>query len=102
MLTTIESKRAEVRSLCQRHHVRLLDVFGSAVRGGFDPDRSDLDFTIEFEELTPGDLAHAYFGMKEGLEALFQRPVDLVMDDAIVNPYFRASVDAHRERVYGS
>lgn len=102
MLTTIETRLAEVTSQCQRHHVRLLDVFGSAVRGGFDPATSDLDFTVEFKELAPGDLAHAYFGLKEGLERLFQRPVDLVMDDAIVNPYFRASVDAHRERVYGS
>ena len=102
MLNLIETKRAEVAALCRRHRVRKLDVFGSAVRGDFDPATSDLDFVVEFAELDPGDLAHAYFGLKEGLETLFARDIDVVMADAIVNPYFRASVDAHRERVYAA
>ena len=102
MLSLIETKRAEVARLCRRHHVRRLDVFGSAVRGGFDPATSDLDFVVEFKPVQPTTLADAYFGLKDELESLFGRPVDLVTDRSIVNPYFRASVDAHRQNVYAA
>lgn len=96
----IDSKSAELRALCRRHRVRTLDVFGSAVRGGFDPETSDLDFVVEFDALPPGEAGRIYFGLKSGLETLFGRPVDLVVDSAIENPYFRASVDASRRTVY--
>ena len=36
----------------------------------------------------------SYFGLKEDLETLFSRPVDLVMPDALENPYFAESVAA--------
>src|SRR5947207_15941450 len=102
MLNLIEARRTDVEALCRQFRVRRLDVFGSAVRGGFDPTTSDFDFLVEFEELPAGTSARTYFGLKESLEALFGRPVDLVMDRAIVNPYFRASVDAHRERLFAA
>jgi len=34
--------------LCQRHEVRRLDLFGSAARGDFQPEQSDLDFIVQF------------------------------------------------------
>ena len=102
MLALIESRRADVTALCERFRVRKLHVFGSAVRGGFDLASSDLDFVVEFRDLPPGDLAHSYFGLKQQFEMLFDRSVDLVMADAMRNPYFKASVDAHRELVYAA
>jgi hypothetical protein len=33
MLPLIEAKKAELAALCRKHHVRRLDVFGSAARG---------------------------------------------------------------------
>ena len=64
--------------------------------GGFDLSGSDLDFLVEFLPLGPGRHADAYFGLKEELEALFDRDVDLVMDSAVVNPYFREELDRTR------
>ena len=32
----------EVRALCEKYHVRKLTIFGSAVKGTFDPETSDL------------------------------------------------------------
>jgi hypothetical protein len=43
-----------------------------------------------------------FFGLAEALEALFGRPVDLVEDGAVRNPYLRAGIDRSREPVYGS
>jgi predicted nucleotidyltransferase len=57
--------------------VRRLELFGSAARGVGEP--RDLDFLVGFEPLPPGQRAPAYFGLPRELEALFGRPVDLVM-----------------------
>ena len=96
----IEEKRLELRRVCQRHRVKRIELFGSAAGSGFDAERSDLDFLVTFRELSAGDYADAYFGLLEDLEALFQRPVDLVVDAEFQNPYFRQTVDATRTLVY--
>jgi hypothetical protein len=82
--------------------VRRLDVFGSAVSGRFDPALSDLDFLVELAPLPPADYADAWFALKEGLEALFGRPVDLVSAGTVANPYFAAAIAGKREAVFAA
>lgn len=96
----VTAKQADIAELCRLAGARSLDLFGSAVREDFDPKRSDLDFVVEFDELPPVAYADAYFSLKEGLERLFARSVDLVTDRAIRNPYFRQRLAAERQRVY--
>ena len=98
----IASRQADIAGLCQRAHARRLDLFGSAVRQDFDETRSDLDFLVVLEERAPAEYFEAYFSLKEGLEALFSRQVDLVIEPSIRNPYFRQRVDAERESVYAA
>ena len=86
--------------LCRRHRVRRLDLFGSAATGAFDPARSDLDFLVEFEELEPVAYADAFFGLREDLQALFGRKIDLIVESSLKNPYFRESVLAERRRLF--
>jgi predicted nucleotidyltransferase len=69
-------------------------------RSDFALERSDLDFVVEFDELPSVELANAFFELKDGLETLFQRPVDLVVERAIRNPYFKASVERDRQPVH--
>lgn len=48
---------------CRRSGVRRLDLFGSAKTERFDSNRSDLDFLVSFDDLTPpGAYADAWFG----------------------------------------
>lgn len=96
----ILDRQGDIAALCQRHHARRLDLFGSAVRGDFEPERSDLDFLVSFDELPPVDAYDAYFSLKEGLEAVFHRPVDLVVERAVSNPWFRARVETERQPVF--
>ena len=96
MIAEISSHREELRELCRQFHVRRLDLFGSAAGDDFDPARSDLDFLVEFERRAPRAF-ETYFGLKESLEALFGRSVDLVEPSAIRNPYFKASIERSRE-----
>ena len=102
MHPVIATRRSQMAELCRRFHVRRMEVFGSAVGGDFDPDRSDVDLLVEFEPLGPKNHANDYFGLLEALESLFERPVDLVSARAIRNPYFAASVDATRETLYAA
>ena len=102
MSDLVDSRHAEVTALCRRLPVKRLDAFGSVVKGGFDPKSSDLDFLVELELMPPAEYAEAYFSLKEGLESVFGRPVDLISASSIVNPYFREGVEASRQRVYAA
>jgi len=93
MHPVIQDKQPELESLCQRFHVARLDLFGSGLSDRFDVVDSDLDFLVEFGPLPEGSHADHYFGLKSALESLFERPVDLVMESAIRNPYFRREME---------
>ncbi len=92
-MNLVSRHNAELTALCRRFGVRRLELFGSVATGRDDSSRSDVDFLVEFETLPDGTYADTYFGLLESLEALLQRPVDLVVATAITNPYFRKSVD---------
>lgn len=102
MHSLVEKNRTAVSELCRRHCVRALDLFGSAASDRFDPETSDLDFLVEFEDLEPVAFSAAYFGLLEGLKSLFGRPVDLVVDSSIDNPYFRESIERTRTPLYAA
>ncbi len=90
-----------IRRLCRRHGVARLRVFGSVVRGRFDPERSDVDFLVEFLPEVH-DLFGNYLALKSDLEELLGRKVDLVMPDAVENPYFAAQAFGMAEDVYAA
>lgn len=93
--------RDAITELCRRFGVRRLSVFGSAVTDRFDPDRSDVDFLVEFGD-GPIDAFDAYLGLKAALEDLLRQPVDLVSPRALENPYFAASVRATAQELYAA
>ncbi len=93
--------RDAIGELCRKHGVRRLVVFGSAVTDRFDESRSDVDFLVEFDNPVGGRF-DAYFGLKEELEALLGRPVDLVAPAALENPYFAASVTKSGRELYAA
>jgi hypothetical protein len=87
VIDEIKLYRKELRALCPRSHGQRLELFGSATRGDFDPEHSDIDFLIEFARGHPDALSlETYFGLKESLEAPLCRTVDLVEPSAIRNP----------------
>lgn len=101
MASVLDPHIAELPALCRRFGVARLELFGAATTDAFDPQRSDLDFLVEFDE-NPTDLFGRYFGLKESLESLSGRPVDLVMVGAMANPYFIDAVNKTRQLVYAA
>lgn len=100
MLPLIAQNLPQIRVLCEKHGVRRLEIFGSAVSGGFDAARSDVDFFVDFDPAPEGKRADQYFGMLFGLEAILGRKVDLAEFGTITNPYVLRSVDAARKPLY--
>ncbi len=101
MISIVEERVDELQQLCIRYRVLRLDLFGSAATGNHHGE-SDLDFLVEFQTLPSGEYADAYFGLLEALELLFGHPVDLVVDSAIKNPFFRQRVDETRTLLYAA
>src|ERR1700747_3186388 len=104
MLADIAEKRDALAALCRRYGVTRLEVFGSAARGGgFDPDRRDADFLVIFRPVARNDLS-ALADLKEALENLLGRSVDLVEREAVEasrNFIRRRAILSEAETVYG-
>ena len=103
MTSLVENRREKIFAACRRHSVERLDLFGSAAGKNFDPGRSDLDFVVAFERKDPQNLFDRYFGLKEDLESLFDREVDLVMEGALhKDQRFAVGVDETRVALYAA
>ena len=92
--------RDQLADLCRHHGVVRLEVFGSAVDGTFDAQRSDYDFIARFSDDPAASMARRFLGFNEALEQLLGRSVDLMTDHPIDNPYLRAAVNATRTMIH--
>ncbi len=94
----ISKYKDRVEDVCRELSLLRLDLIGSASRPDFTA-KSDIDVLVTFD----GDelLFDRYFSLKEKLEAIFERPVDVIEERAIKNPYFRSAVEKDRIRLYG-
>ena len=96
----IKSQSDELRAICERARVRRLDIFGSAVSGGFEPEHSDIDLLVAFDANYFPGMADAYLELADSLERLFGRDVDLLTERSVRNPYLRDSIERSRTPIY--
>ena len=97
----IENNRNAIAELCRRHGVHRLEAFGSILRSDFDAQRSDVDVLVEFQPEVADSFAN-FLDLKEALEALFERPVDLVEGRAIRNRRLRYHIDQSKTPIYAA
>ena len=82
---------------------RRLEIFGSvARRADFDPARSDVNVLVTYDPNPPGPSLADYFDLRYQLTALFGWPVDLVMANAVENPFVRAGIERSKEVLYAA
>ncbi|MDP2058678.1 MAG: nucleotidyltransferase domain-containing protein [Flavobacteriaceae bacterium] len=91
---------AEIKKLCENYKVKSLFAFGSVTREDFGDD-SDIDFLVDFEENDPFKYTDLYFGLKDKLEKLLKRQIDLIEERGIRNRIFRKEVDQTKVPIYG-
>ena len=100
MHPVVEAKRIELASLCKKHKVAKLSLFGSATGDRFDPAKSDIDILVEFDPIPTKEYADTYFGLAEDLERLFSRPIDLVEQKALRNPFLKQEIEETKVSLY--
>lgn len=100
-MNLVERNIDVIHDLCKKHKVRQLFVFGSVLTDRFEKN-SDIDFVVDFQGIDLYDYADNYFDLKNSLEHLLERDIDLLEDKAIKNPYFRQSLDSSKQLVYGN
>jgi predicted nucleotidyltransferase len=83
-LEQLRSRRKEILEIAQRYGASQVRVFGSVARGEANAE-SDIDFLVKFEP-TRSLIDQAL--LKQDLEALLERPVDVVSENGI-NPLLR-------------
>jgi predicted nucleotidyltransferase len=89
----------QIRQLCLKHSVSELFVFGSILGDSFSED-SDIDFLVDFSNVSLEEYADNYFDLKFSLESLLDRDVDLLEKKALQNPYLLESIDSTKQLVY--
>lgn len=99
-MTELAKYSEDIKRLCFIHKVRRLYAFGSVLTDNYN-ERSDIDFIVDFEPIDIAQYADNYYDLKFSLEDVFQKPIDLLEEKAIKNPYFRQIIDKQRQLIYG-
>lgn len=89
----------EIRKACARFQVKELYVFGSVLTERFSG-ASDLDFLVVLGGDSSKGASEQYFGLKEALEKICGRAVDLVSYEAIRNPFFKEEIEKTKQVLY--
>jgi predicted nucleotidyltransferase len=98
-MNTLSAYKNEINALCANHKVRSLYAFGSVLTPNFNTN-SDIDLIVDFKEIDVKDYADNYFDFKFSLQDIFNRPVDLLEEQAIKNPYFKEGLNKKKVLVY--
>jgi hypothetical protein len=99
-MNLVDQNIDEIRNLCKKHKVKRLFAFGSVLTGRFKRS-SDIDLIVDFQDVDLYSYADNYFDLKNSLERLLNREVDLLEDKAIKNPYLRQTIESSRQLIYG-
>ena len=97
----ISEKNIErIKQLCEQYKVKNFSVFGSVLTDNFSSE-SDIDFVVDFEENDPLEYTDLSFQLKDKLEHLLKRQIDLIEERGIKNSFFRKEIDESKVVLYG-
>ena len=96
----LKAFKPAIVELCKIYKVKSLYAFGSILIDKYS-NQSDIDLIVDFSEIPVEDYADNYFDFKFSLQDILKRPVDLLEEKAIKNPYFKKKVIENRQLVYG-
>lgn len=91
----------KIKKLCEQYKVKTFSAFGSVTRNDFS-NNSDIDFVVEFDENDPFEYTNLYFQLKDKLEKILKRQIDLIEYRAIKNKYFKKELEENKVLIYGN
>lgn len=95
----LDTYKNEIDRLCILNDVQSLYAFGSVLTERFN-ENSDIDMIVDIDSDDPFDYANNYFNLKFALQDLIKRPIDLLENKAIKNPYIRQNIDLSKSLIY--
>lgn len=103
MVDVVKNNLDKINSVCKKYGVKSLYLFGSATNGDFN-DQSDIDFLVEYYRDEEGIAAKGfdYFDVLFSLEQITGRKIDLVVNGAVRNPFFKQKLDEQKVLLYAA
>lgn len=95
----LDNYNNSLQNLCKQNNVKSLYVFGSVLTDRFN-EHSDIDLLVDIDSSDPFEYADNYFNLKFALQELFNRPIDLLENKAIKNPFIRNTIDSSKFLIY--
>ena len=99
-MNAVEQNISLIQNLCDKHRVDKLYLFGSILGSSFN-EKSDIDFIVRFKNIELLKYADNYFDLKFSLENLLNRPVDLLEEQSLKNPFFLDAINESKKLIYG-
>ncbi|MBL0310368.1 MAG: nucleotidyltransferase domain-containing protein [Bacteroidetes bacterium] len=97
---SIANKLPLLISLLRNHKVKRAYAFGSVCTDRFNPE-SDVDLLIAFQDdLDPIEYGDLYWSLDEKLPELLNRPVDIITEKQLRNPYFIKVMNRTKTPIY--
>lgn len=99
-MSILSSHIDNIKTLCKKHKVASLHIFGSATGTKFN-ENSDIDFLVAFNPINLSEYFSNYISLKDSLKKLFNREIDLVEEQTLKNPILINSINKNKELIYG-
>ena len=100
MHSLISNKIEGIQQLCKKHKVSSLYLFGSYSKGNAN-ENSDVDLLVQFGNVDLLNYFDNFIDLKIKLEKLLGKPIDLVENKTIRNPFLKESIEQSQELIYG-
>ena len=102
MIDIIKNNMEDIISLCKKHRVKSISLFGSAAKNTMQ-EESDIDLLVQFsEDIDVLDYADNYFSLLERLENFIERKVDLVSVKSLKNPVLKEEIYSSKVDLYAA
>ncbi|OFX24798.1 MAG: nucleotidyltransferase [Bacteroidetes bacterium GWA2_31_9] len=92
--------KQQLSELCKQHNVLRLYLFGSFAKNT-ETEQSDIDFLVKFNDVELYYYFDNYLSLKENLERIYQRKVDLLEEQTVKNPFLEQSINQSKILIYG-
>ena len=101
MIDLIKNNLPQIKTICEKHYVKSLHLFGSATKDNFDPISSDLDFVVEFnQDIDPLYYADNFFSLMDSLKDLLHKEIDLLSYNALKNKIIISEIENSKVQMY--
>ena len=92
----------KILTIIKKHKIKEAYLFGSVITDKFDEAKSDIDLLVNFiDGLDPLEKGELIWNLRFALEDTLNRPIDLITESSLKNPYFIEEINETRVKIYG-